>query len=42
MRPDAAELEQWIKALEQESRRLTEANKARKRDVGEVLNCCPK
>jgi hypothetical protein len=42
LRIEAAELKQRIEVLEQENRRVKEANEAVKRVVGEVSECCPK
>jgi hypothetical protein len=42
LRTEAARLRQRIEVLEQENRRLSEANDVVKRDVGEVFDCCPK
>jgi predicted nuclease with TOPRIM domain len=41
-RAEAARLNQRIKVLEQENRRLSAANEAMRRDVEEVSDCCPK
>jgi chromosome segregation ATPase len=37
-----AQLNQRIEVLEQENRRLSEANEVMKREIGEVSNCCSK
>jgi septal ring factor EnvC (AmiA/AmiB activator) len=42
LRAEAAELKQRIQALEQENRRLSEANEVVTRDIGQVSECCPK
>jgi hypothetical protein len=42
LRAEAAQLKERIQVLEQENRRIAEANEVVKRDIGPVSNCCPK